>query len=174
MNGDEDINKRLEHLEEQMSAKPEGGVYPRLGYEYKSKARILGIPLVHVASGIDPQTGRLLVARGIIAVGNVSFGVLSIGGIAFGVVSLGGLAFGVLALAGVAAAIYAAVGGVALGGYYAFGGLAVAGYVAVGGMAVSWNYAFGGFAIGKYPYGSNYQDPQALEFLRRMFPGWKW
>ena len=95
MNGDEDINKRLEHLEEQMSAKPEGGVYPRLGYEYKSKARILGIPLVHVASGIDPQTGRLLVARGIIAVGNVSFGVLSIGGIAFGVVSLGGLAFGV-------------------------------------------------------------------------------
>lgn len=174
MNSDEEVSKRLERLEAQMGAKPEGGAYPGRGYEYKSKAKIFGIPLIHVASGIDSRTGRLLVARGIIAVGNVAVGVLSIGGIAFGVLSLGGLAFGVIALAGLAAAIYAAVGGVALGGYYAFGGLAVAGYMAVGGMAVSWNYAFGGFAIGKHPYGSNYQDPQALEFLKRMFPGWKW
>jgi hypothetical protein len=176
MNGDEELRNRVERLEQQVGAGPRSGrpFLPMWGYEYKSSVKILGLPLLHVASGVDPNTGRLLVARGVIAVGNVAFGVLAIGGVAFGVLALGGLAFGVLALAGLAVAVYAALGGVAIAGWYAFGGLAVAGYVAVGGMAVSWNYAFGGFAIGKYPYGSNYQDPQALEFLRRTFPGWKW
>ena len=42
------------------------------GYEYRSKAEFLGLPLVHVAQGIDPETGRPRVARGIIAVGNLA------------------------------------------------------------------------------------------------------
>jgi hypothetical protein len=174
MNGEEELRRRVEQLEQQVGTGAGPRRYPVWGWEYKSGVKILGLPLLHVATGYDPNTGRLRVARGVIAVGNVAIGVLALGGVAFGVLALGGLSLGVIALGGLAAAVYAALGGCAVAGYYAFGGLAVAGYVAVGGMAVSWNYAFGGFAIGKYPYGSNYQDPQALEFLRRTFPGWKW
>jgi len=173
MNGDDEIRERLEHLEMKVGTGPVKA-WPRTGYEYRTRARIFGLPLLHIAYGIDPKTGRMLVARGFIAIGNVAFGVVALGGLAFGVLAIGGVAFGVAVFAGIAAAIYAAVGGVAIGGYAAFGGVAVAGYIAVGGLAISWNYAIGAFAIGKYPYGSNYQDPMALEFLRNLFPGWKW
>ena len=56
MNSDEEVSKRLERLEAQMGAKPEGGAYPGRGYEYKSKAKIFGIPLItwHRASIPEP------------------------------------------------------------------------------------------------------------------------
>ena len=174
MNGDEDIRERMDRLEAEMGSGQGRRPYPFYGGEYRSRARLFGLPLLHVAYGIDPESGRLRVARGIIAIGNVAIGLVAMGGMAIGGLALGGLALGVISLAGVALAIYAALGGLAVGGWWAFGGMAVAGYVAVGGMAVSWNYAFGGFAIGKHPYGSNYQDPAALEFLRRFLPDWKW
>ena len=34
-----------------------------MAYEYRSKAEIAGLPLVHIARGIDPATGRPLIAR---------------------------------------------------------------------------------------------------------------
>ena len=173
MNGDDHVREQMGHYQEGY-----GGMGGRkrmyYGGEYRSKVKLFGLPLVHVATGFDPETGSLRVARGIIAIGNIAFGFIAIGGLAFGILALGGFALGGIALAGMALGIYAALGGMAIGGWYAFGGLAVAGYLAVGGLAVSWNYAIGGFAIGPHPYGSNYQDPEVLEFLKRMFPGWKW
>ena len=43
-----------------------------------------------MASGIDPNTGRYRVARGIIAIGDRAVGVVAIGGAAYGVLALGG------------------------------------------------------------------------------------
>src|SRR5689334_22791256 len=40
-----------------------------LGFEYKSKATILGLPLVHVAYGTDLRTGKKMMAKGIFAFG---------------------------------------------------------------------------------------------------------
>lgn len=100
-------------------------------YEYKSKLKIFGLPLVHINMGYG-----LHVAKGIIAIGNVSIGVISIGGIALGGLSFGGVALGLLA----------ALGGVAIGGF-AFGGLAV-GILAVGGAAFGL-YSLGGLAVAK-------------------------
>ena len=94
-----------------------------MGYEYRSKAEIFGWPLIHVAQGMDPATGRPRIARGVIAVGNLAFGVLALGGIAVGGIGLGGLSLGLLSF-----------GGLALGGV-SFGGLAVGLYAAVGGVA---------------------------------------
>lgn len=54
------------------------------GYEYRSKAQIFGWPLIHVAQGMDPDTGCPRVAKGAIAVGNAAVGVLAIGGLAIG------------------------------------------------------------------------------------------
>lgn len=129
------------------------------GYEYKSKLKLLGLPLVHVAQGIDSQTGRPRVAKGIIAIGNIAIGVVALGGMAFGGLVLGGLAIGVIALAGLAIGV-AAVGGVAL-----------AIYLAMGGLAVSATYAIGGFAIAPHAIGANGVDQDFLNKLEKLWPG---
>ena len=139
----------------------------RRGQEYRSRIEILGLPLVHLASGIDPETGRPRVAKGIIAVGNVAIGVVAIGGLAVGGLTLGGMSLGVLgAIGGLA------VGGIAFGGgalgLVAIGGAAV-GLVAAGGGAAGY-YAIGGGVAGVHTISGAAQDPEAVEFLRRWLP----
>jgi len=126
-----------------------------LGYEYRSEATLFGLPLVHIASGYDPATGRPRVAKGIIAIGNIAVGGLAVGGVSFGVIGLGGLSVGLVALGGLAVGLLLALGGMAIG------------FVAVGGGAVGY-YALGGGAWGVHPLGGNAQDPQAIEFFKRF------
>lgn len=125
------------------------------GYEFKSALSLFGLPLVHIAQGIDPQTGRPRVARGILAIGNVAFGVVAIGGVAFGGLALGGMAVGVLALGGMAA------------GFAALGGMSFAVWLALGGLAISAQYAIGGLALAPHALGGNVQDPELLRWLER-------
>ena len=151
----QDAAIKCRHCGEFLDGRPR--VHPAwAGYEYRSETRIAGWPLVHIAQGIDPETGRPRVARGIIAVGNVALGVFAIGGLAAGVFSLGGVSLGLLAL-----------GGVALGGVAA-GGLAVATFLALGGVALSLEYAIGGLAIAPHTIGPDGVDPELLEWLE----GW--
>src|SRR5512139_3330034 len=56
--------------------------YYRWNYEYKSQAELFGLPLIHIAQGIDPKTGAPRVAKGIIAIGNIAVGVIALGGLA--------------------------------------------------------------------------------------------
>lgn len=123
-------------------------------YEYRSPIELFGLPLLHVAQGVDPVTGLPRVARGIIAVGNIAIGGLALGGACFG-----GLALGVLA-----------IGGLALGGA-ALGGIALAAALAVGGVAVSLQYAFGGLALAPHALGAAGADPDLLHWLGTLFPG---
>ncbi len=97
-------------------------------YEYKSKLKFFGVPLVHINTG-----GRYdnKVAKGIIAIGDISFGVISVGGISIGGISIGGLSVGLLAIGGIAAG-FGAIGGIAIGAY------------ALGGIAVGFAKVFGG------------------------------
>jgi hypothetical protein len=140
-----------------------------LGREYRSEATLFGLPLVHVATGIDPQTGRKRVAKGILAVGDVAVGVFALGGVAFGGVTFGGVALGLVSLGGLALGLLLALGGAAVGGV-AVGGGAV-GLVAVGGGAFGY-YALGGGAGGVHVLGANVQDPQAVEFFRQWLGEW--
>ncbi len=143
-------------------------------YEYKSKRTVCGIPLIHIRYGFGPK-----VARGIIAIGNISIGVISIGGIALGGICLGGLSLGLLALAGCAVGIFAfgglAVGVLAVGGFafgvYTIGGMSVASQIAVGGSASART------AIGSSPSGDNVMkiteavsDGQIRDFILRHHP----
>jgi hypothetical protein len=105
------------------------------GFEYRSQAEILGWPLLHVASGVDPRTGLPRVAKGIIAIGNFAIGVIAFGGIAVGGITIAGIGLGIFVLAGIAF------------GVFAFGGIAVGILLAVGGLALSIEYAFGGLAL---------------------------
>ncbi len=132
--------------------------------EYKSKATLLGWPLVHVVGGRDPVTGRPKVAKGWVAVGDTTAigGVAVGGGAAFGgVAASGGLSVGVLALSG-----GAAVGGLALAGGVALavvlaaaGGLAMSVGLAVAGGFASGTFAIGSSATGEYMLSSQHQDP---------------
>jgi hypothetical protein len=113
---------------------------------YQSRYRLLGLPLVHVNTGVTSPGGyRRGVAVGWIAVGDVSFGVVSIGGVAVGGVAIGGIAAGLLVLAGAAIGL-ASLGGLAVG-VLAVGGAAFGWVAAVGGLAVARDFASGGVAL---------------------------
>lgn len=98
------------------------------GFEWRTKLSIFGLPLVHIALGRNRQTGKLLVAKGIIAIGQFAIGLIAIG--QFGV----GLLFGLA--------------------QFAFGAFAVAqfalGFVFGLGQFATGITAIGQFAIGKY------------------------
>jgi hypothetical protein len=129
--------------------------------QYRSRATILGLPLIHIAIGRSTEGGPGRgTARGWIAVGDIAFGVIfALGGLAFGGVSLGGLAVGGICLAGLGIGGYV-LGGAAIG-VYAVGGLAVAWHAALGGGAFASHYAVGGHAIAEHA-----NDAAAQEFMR--------
>src|SRR5689334_5816000 len=84
------------------------------GKRYESKAKLFGVPLVHVAVG--PKNGELRgKARGIIAIGDEAMGAIAIGGMARGIVAVGGLAIGVFSVGGGAVGLLSAMGGGAIG-----------------------------------------------------------
>lgn len=109
--------------------------YPGVHYEYRSSVKLFGWPLIHIASGVNPETGAPLVAKGILAIGNFAVGFFAIGAMAIGVFTIAGIGIGFFVL-----------GGIALGAF-AFGGLAFGIFLAVGGLAISVGYAFGGLAL---------------------------
>lgn len=133
---------------------PYGG-YAR-AYEYKSESTLLGLPLIHIATGYDPATGaHRRVARGVIAIGDIAVGAVAIGGIALGGITLGGVAIGLTAFGGAAIGLSLAMGGAAIG------------YVAVGGAAIG-KFAMGGAALGEHVVSAMRQDPQAVAFFERF------
>ncbi len=135
--------------------------YPGMywGYEYRSEVTVLGWPLVHIAQGFDPQTGRPRIARGIIAIGNVAVGLFALGGVAMGGIAFGGVGLGIVGLGGVGLGVLAA-GGVGIGLLFAAGGL-----------AASLGYAIGGLALAPHALGALGADPRLVRWLSRWLPG---
>lgn len=74
------------------------------GYEYRSKATLLGVPLLHISFKYSPNR-RPVVARGIVAIGQFACGFVTIAQFGIGVVCVGQFALGVLALAQFGAAV---------------------------------------------------------------------
>jgi hypothetical protein len=121
------------------------------GIEYRSKITLLGLPLIHIATGFD-DNGKKRIARGVIAVGDIALGVFAMGGAAIGGISVGGLSLGALA-----------IGGLALGAVGALGGCAI-GYSAIGGCAIGY-YAMGGAAFGAHTVSALGADPEAANWF---------
>ncbi len=93
-------------------------------FEYSSELSLLGWPLVHIAAGRDPKTGRDRQARGIFALGRQATGVFAVGLFARGMCAVGVFASGLLAVGAFA------LGGAAVGAF-AFG-LRAVGAIAAG------------------------------------------
>ena len=138
------------------------------GVDYRSEREFLGVPLVHIASGIDLRTGKRRVARGWLAVGDTAIGGIAFGGVAMGGLAFGGLTLGIVSYGGCALGLFA-IGGLAIGLAGAFAGLAIGGFAAVGGLAIGY-FAHGGGVIGEHVLGPMRQDPEAVRFFKPWAP----
>ncbi|MHC4207074.1 MAG: hypothetical protein ACYSTT_20670, partial [Planctomycetota bacterium] len=148
---------------ETISGIPTSTAMRKFGYEYSSKTKLFGWPMLHIATGFDTATGRKRVAKGIIALGEVAVGVVACGGVALGGFTFGGLGIGVVAFAGVALGLLLALGGFAIGGI-AFGGAAV-GLIAMGSEMVGYcTYDAGKWQIGAGDTAT--PGPQAVAFTK--------
>ena len=133
------------------------------GCDYRSKTELFGWPLIHVATGIDPKTGRKRVAKGVIAIGDAAIGGIAIGGAAIGVFACGGAAVGLFSFAGAAVGLLVAIGGAAGGLGFSCGGAAI-GTIALGGLAVGY-FAYGGAAIAVHGLSGMGRDAAAVNFF---------
>jgi len=146
------------------------GVFPRPMWEYRSKASLFGLPLVHIRVG-DRFACLKKPVKAWIAAGNSAIGGLfAFGGLAIAPLSVGGLAIGFLSLGGLSIAIFA-LGGMALGVWVLFGGLIV-GWQAFGGaIAIGWNAAVGyvalahGYALGHIARAAQFNNAVARNVL---------
>jgi len=84
---------RHEVSEQAMACPHCGAPYPAKdkwdgwGYEYKSQAEIMGLPLLHVSFKYRPNR-RPVVAKGVIAVGQFACGIFTLSQFGIGVVSV--------------------------------------------------------------------------------------
>ncbi len=114
------------------------------GYEQRSRATWFDLPLVHVAVGRDPFTGKRRMACGIVAIGQLAVGVVAICQFGAGLIALSQFGVGVLFGMGQSIAAPAAVAQFAAAVLAAVGQFAV-GWLAVGQMAAG----FGGLVVGQ-------------------------
>ncbi len=133
-------------------------------WEYRSRLMLLRLPVIHVRLAARDQNGRILPAKGWIAVGEIAYGgfiglgsmfavapISLAGGAAVGGLALGGgCAAGVLSIGGALAFGLLALAAAAVGWTAAIGGLAVSHHVAIGGAAFAHDLALGGLATARH------------------------
>ena len=131
------------------------GKWRRFGYpngqifeDFVSHSKIGNLPLLHYTRGKCPETGKLAVAKGIIAIGRLAIGVLAIGHASAGVVALGQLAFGLVFGLGQASTGLIAIGQLAIAIIFGLGQIAT-GYVVIAqfGLGI---YVLAQFGVGQF------------------------
>jgi RNA polymerase sigma factor (sigma-70 family) len=144
---------------------PQHARYTEPLFEYRSKASLLGLPLVHIRlrGGIARGPVKAWIAAGDSAIG----GLFAFGGLAIAPISFGGFAAGLLTIGGCGVGILS-LGGFSLG-MWALGGFAL-GWQALGGCAVAWSAAQGGVAVAHHlANGAVALAPHANDEIARTF-----
>ena len=165
-------NSLLEHIEYKID-ETSLGVWRRFAYpsgelfeEFVSYRKLFGLPLLHYTSGKCPETGKRIVAKGIIAIGRLSLGVLAIGHASAGIIAIGQLGLGLLLGLGQASTGLYAIGQLAIGGIFGLGQIAT-GYVAIGQFGFG-KYVLGQSGYGRYVWDKRGASPVAEHFFRSM------
>ena len=143
-------------------------VYPNGAYfaEFKSHAIFFGLPLLHYTHGKCPETGRRVVAKGVIAVGRLAMGILAIGQASFGIIAIGQAGLGlVLGLGQGVTGLYA-IGQAAIGLMLGLGQIAT-GEIAIGQLAYG-KYVLAQIGYGDYVWSMNRADPEAVTFFKSL------
>ncbi|GAA0738574.1 helix-turn-helix domain-containing protein [Clostridium oceanicum] len=134
-------------------------------YEYKSKRELFGLPLVHINIGRG-----LKKAKGILAVGKISYGLVSVGLISFGILSFGLIGIGLFSLAVLAIGALLAVGSFSVGifsigaisiGMFSIGAVAIGKY-SVGAAAIASDIAIGDYAKANIAIGNKVEGINTL------------
>ncbi len=142
-------------------AYPDGNAFE----EYVTHLRFFGLPLLHFTRGKCPETGRRIVAKGIIAIGRMAIGLLAIGQASAGIVAIGQLAVGVLFGLGQAATGIVCIGQLAIGVVFALGQFAC-GYACVAQFGVG-SYVLAQFGFGIHVSDMTQVDPAVMQFFRK-------
>ena len=143
-------------------------LYPNGAYfaEFKSHAIFFGLPLLHYTRGKCPETGKRVVAKGVIAVGRLAMGILAMGQASFGVIAIGQLGLGLLlGLGQVTTGLYA-IGQAAIGLMFGLGQFAT-GEIAIGQLAYG-NHVLAQLGYGDYVWSMKRADPEAVQFFRSL------
>jgi RNA polymerase sigma factor (sigma-70 family) len=152
-------------------AEQHGGEYPPAAFEFRSRATLLGLPLLHVRIGdrFDVVRGpvKAWIAIGsshavglIFAAGGIAVAPLSFGGIAIGLLPFGGIALGLFSLGAISLGVWA-FGGLALG-WQIFCGCGLAWHAAMGGVV-----AAHGLADGPLAFASQANNQLTTQFFRQ-------
>ncbi len=142
--------------------------YPNGAYfaEFKSHTTFFGLPLLHYTHGKCPETGRRVIAKGIIAVGRLATGILAIGHASFGLIAMGQLGLGLLLGLGQCATGLYAVGQVAVGLMFGLGQVAT-GEIAIGQLAYG-KYVLAQLGFGEHVWSMKRADPEAVTFFKSL------
>jgi hypothetical protein len=143
-------------------------VYPTGAYfaEFKSHATFMGLPLFHYTRGKCPETGRRIIAKGVITVGRLTMGILAMGHASFGVIAIGQLGLGILFGLGQGSTGLYAIGQLAWGLMFGLGQFAT-GQTAIGQFAHG-QYVLAQFGYGEYVWSQNRVDPEAVAFFKSL------
>lgn len=137
----------------------------RLEYEYKSKRTLLGLPLIHINIGKGFKK-----AKGIVAIGNISYGIVSAGIISLGVLSFGCMSIGIISLAAISIALLLAIGVISIGtfsigaisiGVFSLGALSIGKY-SIGAAAIASDVAIGDYSRANMAIGNKVQGANVL------------
>ena len=124
------------------------------GFFWRTRAKILGVPLICVAFGSD-EKGKTRVAKGIVAIGQFAMGGVAIGQFGVGFIGIGQCVAGVVAF-----------GQLALGLLVAFGQLSI-GTFAVGQLVIG-KYARGQFGWAEYLWSPGRTDMEAVAMFETI------
>ena len=167
-------NLLLEEVEYKIDETPFGTwrrfLYPngQLFEEFVSHRAWFGMPLLHYTRGRSPETGKRVVAKGIIAIGRLALGIVAVGHASMGVVAVGQLSLGLLFGLGQASTGVVAVGQLAVAVYFGLGQFAM-GHVAIGQFALG-TYVLAQLGFGEHVWDMRGKSGAAEAFFRALMP----
>jgi hypothetical protein len=136
--------------------------------EFVSHRWLWGLPLLHYTRGKCPETGKRVVAKGIVAIGRLAVGVFALGHASAGIVAVGQASFGLLFGLGQLAGGLFALGQGAIALVLGVGQFAT-GYAAIGQLAMG-KYVLAQFGLGVHVWDTFGVAPAAREFFKPLIP----
>jgi len=145
-------------------AYPTGQVFE----EFTSHKQYFGLPLLHFTRGRCPETGRRIIAKGIVAIGRLAIGGIAIGHASAGLIAVGQLSIGILFGLGQLTTGVFALGQIALALLFGIGQISC-------GYAVIAQLGAGNFVLAQKGFGAHVCDTGGcnhivLDYFRKIFP----
>ena len=135
--------------------------------EFKAHSTMLGLPLIHYTNGICPETGKRVVAKGVVAIGRLAAGIVAIGQASLGIIAIGQLALGLLFGLGQGSTGLVAIGQIAIGIAFGLGQLAT-GLTAIGQVGIG-RHVLGQVGFGDHVWSTKRADPEAVEYFQSLY-----